>query len=173
MVGNDVYRLGSNEFHDVIYPEGYKLIGQFSIDPFPTYSYDLGNVQVNKTIFMPKNKNAVAVTYKVTNKNNSDVKVRLYPLLTCRYYHTVVYQSKVPLNFTLKSTGTQFQATFQRPQATIVCRITEGEFKEEVNWVNHIHYRDERCAGKQMLTTVFNRAILRCRCLLMRRKSLR
>ena len=25
-VDNDIYRLGSNEFHDTIYPEGYKLI---------------------------------------------------------------------------------------------------------------------------------------------------
>src|SRR3990172_4072963 len=81
-VGNEVYRLGSNEFHDVIYPEGYKLLGQFKINPFPIYSYDLGNVQVVKTVFMPKNKNAAAITYKLTNKNNSDVKVRLYPLLT-------------------------------------------------------------------------------------------
>lgn len=148
LVGDDVYRLGSTEFHDTIYPEGYKLIEQFSIAPFPTYSYDLGNVQVSKTVFLPKNKNAVAVTYKLTNKNNSDVKVRLYPLLTCRYYHTVVYQSKIPLNFTLKSTAAQFQATFQRPQATIVCHITDGEFKEKVNWINHIHYRDELQRGE-------------------------
>jgi predicted glycogen debranching enzyme len=148
LVGDDVFRLGSNEFHDVIYPEGYKLIGQFSIDPFPTYSYDLGNVQVSKTIFMPKNKNAVAITYKLVNKNNSDVKIRLYPLLTSRYYHNVVYQSRIPLNFTLKSTSKQFQATFQRPQATIVCCSTEGEFKEKVNWVNHLHYRDEALRGE-------------------------
>ena len=148
LVGNDIYRLGSNEFHDIIYPEGYKLISQFSIAPFPTFSYDLGNVQVIKTVFMPQKKNAVAITYKVTNKNNSDAKVRLYPLLTCRYYHTVVYQSTIPLNFTLKSTSTQFQATFQRPQATIICRSTDGEFKEKVNWVNHIHYRDELLRGE-------------------------
>ena len=133
-LGDDVYRLGSTEFHNVIYPEGYKLIGQFSIDPFPTYNYDLGNVQVRKTVFIPKNKNIVAITYKLTNKNNSEAKVRLYPLLTCRYYHTVVYQSRVPLNFTLRSNGALFQATFQRPQATIVCRITDGEFKEKINW---------------------------------------
>ncbi len=148
LVGNDVFRLGSNEFHDVIYPEGYKLIRQFSIDPFPTYSYDLGSVQVSKTVFMPKNKNAVVVTYKLINKNNSDVKIRLYPLLTCRYFHTVVYRLKVPLNFTLNSSGMQFQATFQRPQATIVCRSTDGEFKEKVNWVTHLHYRDELLRGE-------------------------
>jgi predicted glycogen debranching enzyme len=148
LVGNDVFRLGSNEFHDVIYPEGYKLINQFSIAPFPTFSYELGNVQVIKTVFMPQKKNTVAITYKVTNNDNSDVKVRLYPLLTCRYYHTVVYQSTIPLNFTLKSTSMQFQATFQRPQATIICRTTDGDFKEKVNWVSHIHYRDELLRGE-------------------------
>jgi predicted glycogen debranching enzyme len=147
-VGNDVYRLGSNEFHDVIYPDGYKLIKQFSIASFPTYIYDSGNVQISKTVFLPKNKNAVAITYKLTNKNNSNVTIRLYPLLTCRYYHTVVNQSRIPLNFTLKITRTQVQATFQRPQATIVCRITDGEFIEKVNWVNHIHYRDEFLRGE-------------------------
>jgi predicted glycogen debranching enzyme len=148
LVGDDVYRLGSNEFHDTIYPEGYKLIEQFSINPFPTYTYDVGNVQVEKTLFMPKNKNAVAVTYKIANKNTVDVKVRLYPLLTCRYFHTVVYRLRVPLNFTLKSSGQQFQAVFQRPQATIVCRSTDGVFIEGVNWVNHIHYRDELLRGE-------------------------
>src|ERR1035437_2885611 len=76
-VGDDVFRLGSNEFHDMIYPDGYKLINQFSIAPFPTYIYELGNLQVSNTIFMPEHKNAVAITYKITNKNSSDVKVRL------------------------------------------------------------------------------------------------
>jgi predicted glycogen debranching enzyme len=148
LVGDDFYRLGSTEFHNLIYPEGYKLIGQFSISPFPTYNYDLGNVQVRKTVFLPKNKNIVAITYKLTNKNNSEAKVRLYPLITCRYYHTVVYQSRSPLNFTLRSDGALFQATFQRPEASIVCRITDGEFKEKINWINHIHYRDELLRGE-------------------------
>jgi predicted glycogen debranching enzyme len=148
IVDNVIYRLGSNEFHDVIYPDGYKRINQFSINPFPTYIYDSGNVQVTKTVFMPTHKNAVAVTYKLKNRNKSDVKVSLYPLLTCRYYHTVVYQSRVPLNFTLKSGGAQFQAVFQRPQATIVCRSTDGEFKEGVNWLTHLHYRDESMRGE-------------------------
>ncbi len=148
IVGTDVYRLGANEFHDTIYPEGYKLISQFSLAPFPTYSYNVSSVHVSKTVFMPKNKNATAVTYNIINNNDSDVKVRLYPLLTCRYYHTVVYRMKVPLNFTMESRGSQFQAVFQRPQATIACRITDGEFKEKINWVNHIHYRDELLRGE-------------------------
>ena len=148
LVSDEVFRLGSTEFHNVIYPEGYKLINQFSYNQFPTYSYDLGNVQINKTIFMPKNRNAFAAIYKIVNTDNSDIKVRLYPLLTCRYFHTVIYRLRAPLNFTLKSTSNQTQATFLDSQAAIVCQITEGEFKEKVNWVNHIHYRDELERGE-------------------------
>jgi predicted glycogen debranching enzyme len=147
-VGNHVFRLGSNEFHDMIYPEGYKLVSQFSINPYPTYTYDFGNVAVSKTVFMPQHKNAVAVVYKLTNKNDVDIKVRLYPLLTCRYYHTVVYQGKIPLNFTLKTGSSQFEAVFQLPQAAIVCRSTEGHTNEKINWVTHIHYRDEWLRGE-------------------------
>jgi predicted glycogen debranching enzyme len=148
LVDDEVFRLGSNEFHDAIYPEGYKLLTQFSLNPYPTYTYDLGNVQVTKTLFLPTHKNVVALTYKVTNKNNQDIKIRFYPLLTCRYYHNVVYQDRIPLNFALKSSGAKFQVSFQRPQATIACRSTDGEFKEKVNWVKHIHYRDERMRGE-------------------------
>ncbi len=148
LVGDEVFRLGSTEFHNVIYPEGYKLINQFSIDPFPTYGYDLRNVQINKTIFMPKNRNAISAIYKIVNKNIADIKVRLYPLLTCRHFHTVTYHLRAPLNFILTSTSNQAQATFLDPQAAIVCRITSGEFKEKVNWVNHIHYRDELERGE-------------------------
>ncbi len=155
LVDEAVLRLGSTEFHNVIYPEGYKLINEFSINPFPKYNYDLGNMQVNKTIFMPKNKNAVIVKYRITNQNNSDATVRIYPLLTCKYYHTVIYQAQVPLNFTLNSAGAHFQAVFQRPQATIVCRSTDGEFKEAVNWVNHIHYRDEALRGETNVDDCF------------------
>jgi predicted glycogen debranching enzyme len=154
-VENEVYRLGSNEFENRIYPEGYKLINQFSIHPFPVYKYDLGKVEVSKTVFLPKNKNSVALIYKLKNTNNFDSKVRLYPLLTCRYFHTVVDRLKAPLYFAIESNGTQVQTTFQRPQATILCRCTEGEFKETVNLVDRLHYHEEALRGEANLDDCF------------------
>ncbi len=143
IIDNDVIRLGSNDFHNLIYPQGHKLISQFSIVPYPKYSYDLGNIKVDKTIFMPKNKNAVSSIYNVNNQNNSNVKVRIYPLLTCRYFHTVVDRRKNPLDFTQKSGKKDFEVNFERPQATFVCQSSDGEFKENFNWVDRLFYRDE------------------------------
>jgi len=154
-VANDVFKLGSNEFNDRVYPDGYKLIKEFSIDPFPTYNYVFGNVEVKKTVFMPKDKNAVSMLYTVSNNNGSDAKVRLYPLLTCRYYHTVIDRLRVPLNFTQESSGKEVQVTFQRPQATVVCRSTDGVFTEGINWVEHLRYRDEALRGEANVDDCF------------------
>ena len=155
IVENKVIRLGSNEFRDSVYPDGYQLIEQFSINPFPTYTYDLGGVGVKKTVFMPKNMNAIVVTYQIANKINSDVKVKIFPLLTCRYFHTVVDSAKTPWNFNQTSNNAQFQTTFQQPQATILCRISDGDFKEGINLVNRLYYRDEAMRGETNLDDCF------------------
>ena len=147
-VGNAMFRLGSNEFGDVIFPQGYKLIKEFKLDPYPTYSYDVGDLAVKKTIFLPQQKNAAAILYHITNKNVSNAKLRLYPLLTCRYYHTVIDRMRIPLNFTQESQSRSFETSFLRPEATIACRITEGHFVQGLNWVERLHFRDEAARGE-------------------------
>ena len=67
-VGNNIYPLGANEFHGKIFPQGYLFLKEFSVSPFPRYVYSVQGVEVRKTIFMPREKNAVAVVYKVLNR---------------------------------------------------------------------------------------------------------
>ncbi|MGD0643452.1 MAG: amylo-alpha-1,6-glucosidase [Candidatus Bathyarchaeia archaeon] len=155
IVGNVVYRLGADEFRDVIYPQGYKLLKAFSIAPFPSYTYGFSGVQVDKTIFMPKNKNAVSVIYKFSNKNSFEAKIRIYPLLTCRYFHIVLDRLKNPLDFTQSTSVKQIETTFQHPQATILCRSTEGEFNEKINWIEHLFYRAEASRGEASIDDCF------------------
>jgi predicted glycogen debranching enzyme len=153
--GNMVFRLGANEFKDSIYPQGYKFLKQFSISPYPTFLYNVDKVEVAKTVFMPKNLNAVSIIYNIKNSGFSDVKIRIFPLLTCRYYHTVVDQHRNPLKFTQKSGVKEYEATFQNPQATIVCRATDGIFLEKMNWVEQLHYRDEEFRGETSFDDCF------------------
>jgi len=53
-VGDDVYRLGANEFNDAIYPQGYKFLKAFSIAPFPMYVYGFDGFEVKKRFSCPK-----------------------------------------------------------------------------------------------------------------------
>ncbi|MCW3996243.1 MAG: glycogen debranching enzyme N-terminal domain-containing protein [Candidatus Bathyarchaeota archaeon] len=155
LVGGSVFRLGSNEFIDSIYPDGYRLIEQFSVDPHPTYVYEAGNVRLVKTIFLINNKNAVAVVYRVQNRNPFDIKVRLYPLLTCRHFHTVVDRFRFPFKFTQASYSKEFQVMFQSPKATVVCRSTDGLFREGLNWVDRLYFREETLRGESNVDDCF------------------
>lgn len=148
VVGNDTYRFGSNEFQGTVFPDGYKLIKQFSVSPFPKYLYEAGDVQLEKTVFLPKNKNVVIVSYKLSNKTASEATVRIYPLLTCRYFHTVIDRLRTPLSFSQENSSKAFQVTFQHPQATLVCRVTEGKFVDGLNWIDRLQYREETSRGE-------------------------
>src|SRR4030067_1256326 len=101
-VGDNIYPLGSNEFQGKIFPQGYLSLKEFSLNPLPRYVYKVEDVEVRKTIFMPKEKNAVAVAYKILNRRSFDAEIRVYPLLNCRHFHSVVEKWRNPLEFSQK-----------------------------------------------------------------------
>ncbi len=149
LVGSDVFQLGSNEFQDVVFPQGYRYIKQLSIAPFPMYIYDSGIVEVKKTVFMPKEKNVVSVIYGILNKGNVNAKFKVYPLLTCRYFHSVIDRWNSPLEFTQQSSSKELKVSFNRPtRAEVICSATAGEFKEKINWIERLYYREEASRGE-------------------------
>jgi predicted glycogen debranching enzyme len=147
-VGNNVYRLGANEFQGSIFPQGYMFLKEFSVAPFPRYVYSVQGVEVAKTIFMPRKKNAVAVVYKVLNGNRADVKFRIFPLLSCRHFHSVVDRTRNPPDLSQRQNGREMEVTSNSPKATIIARATKGEFTEKTNWIERLYYREEDGRGE-------------------------
>src|SRR3989304_1905474 len=147
-VVNSVYPLGANEFHGKIFPQGYLFLKEFSVAPFPRYVYSVQDVEVTKTIFMPREKNAVAVIYNVLNGNSADVKIRIFPLLSCRHFHSVIDRTRNPLDLSQQQNGREVEGTFNAPNAAIMVRATEGEFLEKKNWVERLYYREEDKRGE-------------------------
>ncbi len=148
LVGNNVYRLGANEFNGKIFPEGYRFLKELVVSPFPSYAYSVPDIEVRKTIFMPKGKNAVAVKYEVLNRGGAEAKIRVYPLLTCRHFHTVVDRRRNPLGFRQQQDGGEVEVAFNAPKATVTVRSTTGEFNEKANWIERLYYREEASRGE-------------------------
>ncbi|HLE75879.1 MAG TPA: amylo-alpha-1,6-glucosidase, partial [Candidatus Bathyarchaeia archaeon] len=134
--------------HGKIFPQGYLFLKEFSVAPFPRYVYSVQDVEVTKTIFMPREKNAVAVVYRVLNGSGSAVKFRIFPLLSCRHFHSVVDRTRNPLDFRQQQKGREVEVTFNAPSAAIMVRATKGEFLEKKNWVERLCYREEDKRGE-------------------------
>jgi predicted glycogen debranching enzyme len=147
-VGKTVYPLGANVFRDKIFPQGYRFLKELVVSPFPSYAYSVPDIEVRKTIFMPQGKNAVAVTYKVLNRGGTEAKIRVYPLLTCRHFHSVVDRWKNPLDFSQQQNGGEVEVSFNTPKATVTVRSTTGEFNKKATWIERLYYREEASRGE-------------------------
>ncbi len=150
-IDNNCYSLGTNEFREVIYPQGYRFLRKFSIAPFPRYDYTVHNIEIMKTIFMPKRKNVIAAIYRIINKNDSKINVRIHPLLTCRHFHSVVDRAKNHPHFSQRQENNEVEITFSREKTTVALRASEGKFNEKPNWIERLYYRKEDERGESSL----------------------
>lgn len=148
VIGDNIYRLGANEFHENIFPQGYTFIEEFSIAPFPTFTYEAEKITVKKTAFMPHNKNAVVVLYDLLNASKDPTKIRFFPILSNRRFHTVIDHSKEQISFRQEQDGLKVRLAFNDPKVTISLNTTAGNFVEKPNWVENLHYREESARGE-------------------------
>src|SRR4030066_874288 len=147
-VGEDVYLLGANEFHDAVFPRGFMHLKEFSVSPFPKYIYSLRDIEIQKTIFMPTGKNATIAVYQIQN-GSREAQIRVFPLLTCRHFHSVVNRSVNPLSLSQKqSDQREVQITANTPKAAITLQATNGEFHEKPNWIERLRYREDEMRGE-------------------------
>ena len=155
-VSGNVYLLGANEFSDTIFPRGYMHLTSFSVSSYPKYVYSVPGVEVEKTVFLQHEKNVAFVVYRVQNRSISEAKIKLFPLVTCRHYHSVVNKSKNELKFSQNQTGSrEVQLTFENPKAAITVRATSGEFIPKPNWIERLLYREDAMRRESSMDDCF------------------
>jgi len=147
-IGNDVYRLGANEFQDGFFPQGYGLITEFSVSPFPKYVYALPKVEIQKTVFMHYGKNAVTSLYSVLNRENLDFKIKVFPIVNGRYFHSVTDRLKSSVDFVQKQDGARVEISLKPDSAFLIMNITGGQYLAGGKWVERMYLREEANRGE-------------------------
>ncbi|HWJ02066.1 MAG TPA: glycogen debranching enzyme N-terminal domain-containing protein, partial [Verrucomicrobiae bacterium] len=84
------YLLGSNETGTGIYPRGYCYLQGFELRPYPTYTYSIQDVIIEKVVFMLRSANTTVVRYAVFSGSSRPVTFKVTPLVNCRHYHHTV-----------------------------------------------------------------------------------
>jgi len=149
--GGSTYLLGANELQNGIFPQGHMFLKEFSISPFPKYVYAVPNVEVEKTIFMPHEKNAVITTYNISNRSGSDVRFRVFPLINWRHIHSVTDKCRISWEFIQKQEEKEVDMRFNVPQSVLIMKTTKGRYHAAERWVERTHYREEAMRGESFL----------------------
>lgn len=150
-VGSNVFPLGANEFQTGIFPKGYLLLKEFSASPFPRFVYDVQGVEVQKTIFMPHEKNVAVALYRILNKGNADVKFRVFPLANWRRFHSVTDRWKDAVDIVFKHDGKEVQINARDPPSSLILSVLNGHYRFAEKWVERLLFREEVARGESCL----------------------
>lgn len=83
------FEISTNQYQKSIYPSGHQYLEKFSLKPFPTFLYVVGNRKIEKTLLLVHDQNLLLVRY--TLKNNGDpVKLIIKPIVGGRYTDELV-----------------------------------------------------------------------------------
>src|SRR3954468_15403753 len=61
IIGDQRIDLSANQYPGTIHPRGFEKLDSFRLDPFPTFTYRIGDLTVEKSVFMVQGENTTVV----------------------------------------------------------------------------------------------------------------
>ena len=91
--GGESVELAANQFPGVVHPMGHLRMEEFRRDPFPTWTYRVGGVRLEKRLFLIEGEPSVVVRYR------SDVPASMTAsaFVAFRDYHALAHANVAPL----------------------------------------------------------------------------
>jgi len=83
--------LATNFYPGAVHPQGYRNLQTFRLDPFPIYTYWIGDRGLEKAIFLVDGEDTVVVRYTLFAGTGCFLQVR--PFLAFRDYHTLTHKN--------------------------------------------------------------------------------
>lgn len=156
VIGNRRIDLSTNEYAGAIHPEGYLLLSNFRLDPFPTWTFEVEGLRLEKSVLMPQGSNTVQVEYKLLQAPTGIKPVlELRPLIAFRDYHATTHENS-NLNTAIESTPNSASLQPYRSLPRLYFAHDAEQFQEQGYWYKNFFYRVEQERGLDFEEDLFN-----------------
>jgi predicted glycogen debranching enzyme len=93
ILGGARYQLSTNQYPNSIYPEGYHFLRGFRLDPFPVFTFRIGEIEFEKTVFMSYGENTTVVRYTLHAAPHVCAELEVATLVAFRDYHHLKHET--------------------------------------------------------------------------------
>ena len=147
--------LSSNQYPGVVHPEGYRLLREFRLDPFPLFVFSVNDVEIEKSVFMIHGENGTVVQYTLRAPADRTVQLELRPLIAFRDFHSTTHENgaldaRVEVEPALASVAPYHGLPTLHVAHNAVTIDTVG------CWYRHFEYAAERERGLDFVEDLFN-----------------
>src|SRR4029453_13934657 len=71
VIDDQRYDLSANQYSGAVHPRGYVHLREFRLDPFPIFTFTIGEITLEKSVFMVHGQNTAVVQYHVHGRGKS------------------------------------------------------------------------------------------------------
>ena len=149
------YELSTNQYQGVIHPQGFNYQTGFRLDPFPTFTYEIEGLQIEKSVFMVQGENTTVVQYELKSAPSFDIKLEIRPLIAFRDYHSTTHEnSALNPNFETEATQTTFRPYSDLPSL----HLAHDPAAVDANgfWYRNFQYAIEQERGLDFAEDLFS-----------------
>ena len=99
VIDGNSFHLSANRYPGVVHPQGFRYLKQFCLDPFPVFTYEIEDVEIEKRAFMVHGENSTVVQYTMTAGKSAeaptDCRLEIRALIAFRDYHSTTHENAV------------------------------------------------------------------------------
>ena len=162
-VGSEKYDISASEYEAAVYPTGYKYLESVRLDPFPIFTYEVGGVRIEKSVFMVYGENMTVVTYTVKPRSGgprrSQVVLSLRPFIAGRDHHLVMRENG---EFN-REVEVEPESLSMRPAAglpPVFIGFGGGRFQHSGYWYRDFYYRKEKARDYDCIEDLYSPGII-------------
>jgi predicted glycogen debranching enzyme len=86
------FDLSANQYSGAIHPNGYVYLESFRAKPFPQFTYRVGGVLIEKSVFLVRGQNSVVVQYQISGDfAGRKCSLEIRPFIAFRDYHSTTH----------------------------------------------------------------------------------
>jgi predicted glycogen debranching enzyme len=138
--------LATNQYPGTLYPRGFELLEEFRLDPCPTWRFALGDLRLERRLFLVPGQQTVVVVYW----SNRAVRLRIDPLLAFRDYHALAHRNDGANTTVAETVGAGVRRLTLQPYAGLPPLLLHhpGEgFAAAPAWHDNVEYLEELDRG--------------------------
>lgn len=154
---NKQYRLSTNRYKDLVYPDGYRYLQEYQGNPFPNMLFVIHSILLKKSIFMPQGKGCTVIKYELLAAPDK-VRLDLRPLFAHRKSAEVTAE---PIRgaFSVSSDNVHGISVTGRGYVSC-CTATAGTWSLKPLWFENLIYEQDDCADKLSVDNLWSPGLI-------------
>ncbi|MGQ0645470.1 MAG: amylo-alpha-1,6-glucosidase [Elusimicrobiota bacterium] len=159
VAGGASHEISCQAYPGTVYPQGYRYLESFRLDPFPVWTFAVAGGRLEKTFFLRYGEDTAVVVYELLS--GPEIRLKVRPLITCRNHHHLIRED-ARFHGRVESASRRLKITAPgAPPVYFASR--EAAFSAESFWYRNQEYSWEQRRGLDHREDVYSPGVFEVR----------